>query len=626
MLAVNGLSATYFNNADLTGSTVQRIDPTINFNWMAGSPSPAIAPDTFSARWTGQVSSETSGLYTFYTRSNDGARLWVNNVLLVNTWNAGTFAEGQGNIELVAGTNYDIKMEFTEDTGNALAQLQWSGPGVTKRVVPTSRLTTEGEPTATRPPAPTGLTAKATGPKRVELSWTDVAGETSYRVERRLDGTTTWAPVGTTPANVTTFADETVQPGKKYFYRVRAFNGTLGSEPSNVADATTPLVEPGTPAAPTELHIVEIGIKFVRLAWNDVAGESGYKIERRIDGSTEWKQIGTTDANITTFRDEDPALQFGKTYIYRVRANNAELNSPYSNPVAAKIPGGDVKPVAPRELRVTGVTATSVSLAWLNVPYETGYEIQRRLDGSSPDSFAKIGETAANVTTFTDTNVEAGKTYIYRVIAFNNIGRSDPSNTAFATIPGGPVRPARPTELHVTSITRTSVSLAWNDVAGEKGYEIQRRLDGSPDGFAKIGETGENVTTFTDNNVENTKTYIYRVIAFNDVGRSEPSNNAAATIPAAEGAPARPTELHVTSASASAISLAWNNVANELGYEIYRRVAESGSFLTSVGEVGADVLTFTDATVETGHQYIYVVQAFNAAGVSFYSNPAGATV
>ena len=185
---LNGLNGTYFNNPDFTGETVRRLDPTVNFEWGAGSPAAAIGADTFSARWTGQVATETSGTYTFYTGTNDGVRLWVNGQLLINKWVNQAYTEWSGSINLTAGQRYAIKMEFFEGTGNAAARLMWSGPGVAKQVIPSGRLFAE-EPTTAVPAAPTGLTATATSPRRVLLKWNDVANETGYKVERRLDGT-----------------------------------------------------------------------------------------------------------------------------------------------------------------------------------------------------------------------------------------------------------------------------------------------------------------------------------------------------------------------------------------------------------------------------------------------------
>ncbi|MEL6823024.1 MAG: PQQ-dependent sugar dehydrogenase, partial [Calditrichota bacterium] len=65
----NGTNAVYFDNMNLTGSTVSRIDNEINFNWGSGSPDPAIGVNTYSARWTGYVVPPETGTYTFYTTS-----------------------------------------------------------------------------------------------------------------------------------------------------------------------------------------------------------------------------------------------------------------------------------------------------------------------------------------------------------------------------------------------------------------------------------------------------------------------------------------------------------------------------------------------------------------------------
>ncbi len=135
-----GLSATYFNNVDFTGTTVTRTDPTVNFAWGTGSPSSSIGADTFSARWTGQVEAQFTGTYTFYTQSDDGVRLWVNGQQLVNNWTAHPTTENRGAIALTAGQRYDIRLEFFENRGGATARLLWSSASVPKAVIPASRL------------------------------------------------------------------------------------------------------------------------------------------------------------------------------------------------------------------------------------------------------------------------------------------------------------------------------------------------------------------------------------------------------------------------------------------------------------------------------------------------------
>src|SRR5262249_19711591 len=137
-----GLAATYFDNIDFTGPTVSRIDATVNFNWGSGSPAPSIGVDTFSARWTGQVQAIESGNYRFQTSSDDGVRLWVNGQLVINNWtdHAAT-TNTSAALALTAGQKYDLKMEFYERNGSAVAKLLWQRPGQsTYAVIPQSQL------------------------------------------------------------------------------------------------------------------------------------------------------------------------------------------------------------------------------------------------------------------------------------------------------------------------------------------------------------------------------------------------------------------------------------------------------------------------------------------------------
>jgi hypothetical protein len=138
----NGLAATYYNNPDFTGATVSRVDATVNFNWGTGSPAPGIGPDTFSVRWLGQVEAQFSQTYTFYTDSDDGVRLWVNNQPLINNWTDHGLTQDSGTIALQAGQRYNLRMDYYENGRDAVARLLWSSPSTPKAVIPQSRLFT----------------------------------------------------------------------------------------------------------------------------------------------------------------------------------------------------------------------------------------------------------------------------------------------------------------------------------------------------------------------------------------------------------------------------------------------------------------------------------------------------
>jgi regulation of enolase protein 1 (concanavalin A-like superfamily) len=136
-----GLSAMYFDNQDLTGTTAARTDPKVDFTWAAtASPISGIAPQTFSVRWAGQVQAQYSQTYTFSTISDDGVRLWVNGKLMVDQWNDHGPTEHSNTIPLTAGTKYDIALEYYQAGGGTRIALAWSSPSTAKQIVPASQL------------------------------------------------------------------------------------------------------------------------------------------------------------------------------------------------------------------------------------------------------------------------------------------------------------------------------------------------------------------------------------------------------------------------------------------------------------------------------------------------------
>src|SRR4030095_440988 len=81
-----GLRGDYFNDRNLGDKVLQRVDPAVDFDWIDGSPDPAVFPDNFSVRWTGFVKPEFSEPYTFFITVDDGVRLWVGGQLVIDAW------------------------------------------------------------------------------------------------------------------------------------------------------------------------------------------------------------------------------------------------------------------------------------------------------------------------------------------------------------------------------------------------------------------------------------------------------------------------------------------------------------------------------------------------------------
>jgi len=364
------------------------------------------------------------------------------------------------------------------------------------------------------PSAPTSLTATAVTSAQVDLAWTDNAiNEDGFVIERSDDLGATWAQVGQTVTDVTTFSDTTVSPVSTYQYRVYAYNANGNSLPSNIVEVTTPDLPPD---APTGLVATVISSAQVDLAWTDVANnEDGYIIERSDNGGA-WSQVGLpTAADATTFSDTT-VLPAGN-YTYQVYAFNANGNSLPSNSVQVTTP--DVLPAAPTGLMTTAVTSAQVDLAWTDASNnETGFVVERSDDAGV--TWNPIGlPTAANATTFSDTTVVSATTYIYRVYAFNTAGNSLNSNEITVTTTTG-IPPAAPSNL-LSVPTQSSLTLTWVDnSSNENGFTVQIATDKNFTQSVQTFTVGPNVTEYMFYPLAPNTKYYLRVAAFNGAGSS----------------------------------------------------------------------------------------------------------
>ncbi|MDB6110160.1 MAG: hypothetical protein JWR69_1910, partial [Pedosphaera sp.] len=138
-----GLNGDYYTDQLQTftnAPTLIRIDPTIDFDWIANSPDPLISIDHFTVRWTGQVQPLYSQTYTFYTRTDDGVRLWVNGQKVIDKWVTQPATEWSGTITLAANQKYDVVLEYYENAVFASAALSWSSTGQAKQIIPQTQL------------------------------------------------------------------------------------------------------------------------------------------------------------------------------------------------------------------------------------------------------------------------------------------------------------------------------------------------------------------------------------------------------------------------------------------------------------------------------------------------------
>ncbi len=255
-----GLSGRYFTNANLTYASttnfnptnlfLTRIDTNIDFTYTNG-PVPNLSNGLYSVRWTGQVMPQYSELYFFDVRSDDGAKLWVNDQLIIDKWVSQSATDWTNAITLQGGTRYNIKLEYFQNGGKGEVHLYWYSPNQSKQIIPTSRLFPTNSPGGGSNAAP-AITSSLTAVGFVgqPFSFTVTAANT---------------PLGFTATNL--------PPGLGF----NAASGLISGTPLLAGDFQVPITASnlaGTSAAVVDIVIFDTGSAVSREVWTNVAGTS----------------------------------------------------------------------------------------------------------------------------------------------------------------------------------------------------------------------------------------------------------------------------------------------------------------------------------------------------------------
>jgi titin len=464
------------------------------------------------------------------------------------------------------------------------------------------------------PASPQNLVATAVSTTQINLSWTTIATATNVLVERSPNGNDGWSQIASLTGDATSYADQGLTPNTRYYYRIRATNASGTGPYSNVADATTP---DAPPAAPARLSATAVSFSQINLQWADLSGnESGFQLERSLNGNDGWTKVADVAANVTTYSDLN--LSPRTRYFYRIRAINAAGASTYSNVADATTP--DSPPATPARLTATASSTMQINLSWADLSdNETGFELERSADGVT---FTKIADVEANGTTYQNTGLAPNTRYYYRVRAKNAVGISAYSNVADAITPDVP--PASPARLTATAISPTQVALAWADLStNESGFQLERGSSATGS-FTKVADISANATTYTDNNLTDATPYCYRLRAVNAAGPSGYTDAVCVTTPLAP--PAAPTDLTALVQDYDQIRLNWTAVSPKaVTISIERATSANGPF-GEIKQVPAAVTSYVDPNLTEFTTYYYRIRATNTAGNSGYSNVASARI
>lgn len=152
----------YFPNDSLARSpALVRNDKNINFNWDSGAPASGLPADNFSVRWT-RTMNFTPGTYRLTARADDGVRVYVDGVLVIDKWNSAWSTTHTADVELDG--KHQIVVRYVERSKRARVAFSWQMLAETPAPTPaettpapTTELPTTEPPTMTPEPTATDI-------------------------------------------------------------------------------------------------------------------------------------------------------------------------------------------------------------------------------------------------------------------------------------------------------------------------------------------------------------------------------------------------------------------------------------------------------------------------------------
>ena len=489
------------------------------------------------------------------------------------------------------------------------------------------------------PSAPRNLIAEAAGRTEIDLEWDAPRDEgasdiTAYELEVSDDGRSGWDTVDDDiDDDDREYTDDRLEPGTRYFYRIRAINDDGEGEWSDVANAIT---EGGRPGAPTDLRATADGRDEIDLSWkapSDDGGDdiTGYRIEVSTNGNS-WDDL-EDDTRSTNTRYTHTGLDPGDTRHYRVSAINSAGAGEPSNEASATTEVG--VPSIPLSFSASSVNQSEINLVW-TAPLDdggariTGYRIGVSPNGSSQWTIL-VANTRSSATSYTHRSLPPGTTRHYRVAAINSEGVGPVSRVVSATTRA--TVPDAPRNLRATAAGRTIINLSWQQPFSDggarvSGYRVEYAVSLSGPWLVLNPNTRSTATSYAHRQLSPATTRHYRVFAINSAGTGTASNTASATTDAT--VPGAPTGLSATARGQSQIDLSWRTPGNDggapiTGYRIEVSSDRGATWTVLRSNTNSTATTFPHTGLAPATTRHYRVYALNAAGRSPASNVANAT-
>ena len=539
-------------------------------------------------------------------------------VLVANTSSTGASYSHTG---LTAGTTRHYRVSAINSAGTGPASSSDSA-------------TTEAAP-ATKPGAPTGLTATADGQTEIDLSWTAPSNDggasiTGYKIEVSTNGSNWSDLVANTRSTGASYSHTGLTAGSTRHYRVSAIN-SAGTGPASDTDSAT--TEEESNSAPTAVgtipdQVITQGTELtvdVSPYFSDPDDDAlSYSIwspqlfnAESVSGSTATLLLTSLffcDPTTVTITAQDPGgLEATQDFTLR-RFNNLPVALSGTFPSQTI----DIEETVPLYMGnwFSDPDICDSTLKYSAESSDTG----KATVSTSGNTVSVMGEAAGSVT--------------ITVVAEDGEGLTATLNIQVTVAAAAATKPGAPTGLTATADGQTEIDLSWtapSDDGGASitGYKIEVSTNSSSwsDLVANTRSTG---ASYSHTGLTAGTTRHYRVSAINSEGTGQASNTDSATTEAAPATkPGAPTGLTATADGQTEIDLSWTAPSNDggasvTGYKI--EVSTNGTgWSVLVANTRSTGASYSHTGLTAGTTRHYRVSAINSAGTGTASNTDSAT-
>jgi delta-lactam-biosynthetic de-N-acetylase len=163
-------------------------------------------------------------------------------------------------------------------------------------------------------PTVTGLTASSVSYSSIKLAWSAVSGADYYQVYRATSSAGPFTIIRTRSAAYRYYTDTGLTCGQIYYYKVRAY--TLSGSTRIYGGFSSIVSIRPVPAKPTGIYVRRWSPTSIRIAWNSVAGATGYQVARASSAAGPYVVLPSTSRTAYL----NTGLTAYKRYYYKVRA------------------------------------------------------------------------------------------------------------------------------------------------------------------------------------------------------------------------------------------------------------------------------------------------------------------